>query len=94
MVHPFSFFISFMSALCFSWRVRWLGFSWCSLYSLPCILCAFYGLVMCILSLLFSVMAVLGGLLLGQAYQHFIRLALLYCLNPLVLLLSFWVLIS
>jgi len=34
------------------------------------------------------------GLLLGQAYQHFMRLALLYCLNSLVLLLRFWVLIS
>jgi hypothetical protein len=34
------------------------------------------------------------GLLLGQAHQHFIRLALLYCFNPLVLLLRFWVLIN
>lgn len=94
MVHLFSFFIAFISALCFSWRVRWLGFSCCSFYSLLGSLCAFYGLVACLLSLLFSVVAVFWGLLLGQVYQHFIRLALLYCLNSLVLLLRFWILIN
>ena len=92
MVHPFSFFIAFISALCFSWRVRWLGFSCCSFYSLLGSLCVFYGLVACLLSLLFSVVAVFGGFCLDKPTS--IRLALLYCLNSLVLLLRFWILIN
>ena len=82
MVHPFSFYIAFISALCFSWRVRWLGFSCCSFYSLPCILCAFYGLVMCILSLLFSVMAVLGGFCLDKPTSILFVLRCFIALTP------------